>query len=111
LGIEEREAGVVVVDDALESFYDAAEKFGDFATGDEDVVDFEKDLEVVAFAGELGLIGLGSLEIEGIVDGDGDLAGDALHELEFGVGDALGDEAAETHSADAVLGGGERKNR
>jgi hypothetical protein len=111
LGIEEREAGVVVVDDALESFYDAAEKFGDFAAGDEDVVDFEENLETVAFARELSLIGLGGLKIEGIVDGDGYLAGDSLHELEFGIGDALGDEAAEAHGAEAVLGGGERKDR
>jgi len=38
LGIEEREAGVVVVDDALQSFDDAAEKFGEFAAGDQDIV-------------------------------------------------------------------------
>jgi hypothetical protein len=111
LGIEEREAGVVMVDDALESFYDAAEKFGDFAAGDKDIVDFEKNLEAIAFASELRLIGLGSLEIEGVVNGDGDLAGDALHELELGVSDALGDEAAKAHGTEAVLSGGERKNR
>jgi len=110
LGVAERETGVVVVDDALESLYDAAEKFGDFATGDEDIVDFEENLEAIALASELRLIGLGSLKIKGIIDGNGYLAGDALHELEFGVGDALGDEAAEAHGAEAMLGSGERKN-
>src|SRR2546425_2133685 len=90
LGIEERQAGVVVVNDALQSVDDAAEKFGEFAAGDQDVVDFEKNLEAVALAGELRLVGLGSFEIEGVIDGDGDLAGDGLHELEVGVGGVLG---------------------
>ena len=33
--------------------------------------------------GELRLISLRGFEIERVVDGDGDLAGDALHEGEF----------------------------
>jgi len=110
LRIEKREAGVVMVNDALESVDDAAEEFGKFAAGDEEIVDFEKNLEPVALAGELRLKGLGSCEIEGVIYGDGDLAGDALHELELGVGDALGNQAAEAHGAEAVLGGGEGKN-
>jgi hypothetical protein len=59
----------------------------------------------------LRLIGLGSREIQGVIDSNGHLAGDALHELQFRVSDALGDQPAETHGAEAVLGGGERKNR
>src|SRR5207249_5095569 len=43
LGIEEREAGVVVVNDALESLDDAAEKFREFSAGDQEIVDFEKN--------------------------------------------------------------------
>ncbi len=109
--VEEREAGVVVVDDALESVDDAAEKFREFAADDQEIVDFEKNLEAVTLAGELRLIGLGSLKIEGVIDRDGHLAGDALHELEFGVGDALGNDAAEAHRAETALSGGERKNR
>src|SRR5229473_3238503 len=90
-GIEEREAGVVMVNDALESLDDAPEEFRNFTAGDQDVVDFEKNLEAVALARELRLIGLGSLKIEGVIDCDGDLAGDALHELrvtsfQFGIG-------------------------
>jgi len=38
--IEQREAGVVMVNDALESVDDAAEKFGEFAAGDQEIVDF-----------------------------------------------------------------------
>ena len=111
LGIEEREAGVVVVDDALQSFDDAAEKVGEFAAGDQDIVDFEKNPEAVALACELRLIGLGSLEIKGIIDGNGHLAGDALHELQLGVRNALRDQTAETHGAESALGGRERKDR
>ena len=111
LGIEEREAGVVVVNDALESLDDAAEKFREFSAGDQEIVDFEKNLQAVALARELGLVGLGSREIKGIINSDGYLAGDALHELQLGVCDALGDQTAETHGAEAMLGGGEGKNR
>ncbi len=111
LGVEEREAGVVVVDDALESVDDAAEKFREFAADDQEIVDFEKNLEAVTLAGELRLIGLGSREIQGVINSNGDLAGDALHELQLGLRDALGNQTAETHRAEAVLGSGERKNR
>jgi len=111
LGIEEREAGVVVVNDALEGVDDAAEKFGEFAAGDQKVVDFEKNLEAVALARELRLVGLGGREIQGVINGHGHLAGDALHELQLGVCDALRGKTAETHGAEAVLGGGQRKNR
>src|SRR6266550_2250823 len=111
LGIEEREAGVVVVNDALESVDDASEKFGEFTADNQEVINFEKNLEAVALARELRLVGLGSSEIDGIVNGDGDLAGDALHELQLGVGDALRHQTAETHGAEAVLGSGKGKNR
>jgi len=66
LGVEEREAGVVVVNDALESVDDAAEKFREFAADDQEIVDFEKNLEAVTLAGELRLIGLGSREIQAL---------------------------------------------
>ena len=112
-GIEQGEAGVVVMNDALERGDDAAEEFVGFEAGDEDVVDFEKDAEAIAFTGELRLIGLSVFEIERVVHGDGDLAGDALHEGELAVfsGDAARDEAAETHGAEAALRGGERYER
>jgi hypothetical protein len=111
LGIEKREAGVVVMNDALQGLDDTAEKFGKFAAGDEDVVDFEKNLEAVALACELRLIGLRSRKVQGIVHSDSDLAGNALHKLQRGVRDALRNQTAEAHGAEAVLGGGERKNR
>jgi len=57
------------------------------------------------------LISLGSLEIKGIIDRNGHLAGDALHELQLGVRNALRDQTAETHGAEAALGGRERKDR
>src|SRR6266700_2209248 len=49
--------------------------------------------------------------IERVIDSHGDLAGDALHELQLGVRDALRDHAAETHRADPALRRGERENR
>ena len=100
-----------MMDDALEGGDDAAEHFGEFAAGDEDIVDLEKDLQAVALAGKLRLVGLGSFEIEGIVRGNGDLAGDTLHELKLGVRDALRNDAAETHGAKAALRRGQRNNR
>ncbi len=59
------------------------------------------------------MIGLRSFEIERVVYGDGDLAGDALHEGEFAVvfGDAARNDAAETHGAETALRGGERDER
>ncbi len=97
-----------MVNDALEGFDDAAEKFGEFAAGNQDIVDFEKNLEAVALACKLRLIGLGSFKIQGVIDGDGDLAGHTLHELEFGIGDALRNNAAKAHRAETALSGGER---
>ncbi len=68
-------------------------------------------METVALACQLRLISLGSLEIKGIINGHGHLAGDTLHKLQLGVGDPLRDQTAETHGAEAVLGGRERKDR
>ena len=80
-GIEEREAGVVMVNDAFEGGNDAAENFGDLAADHQNVVNLQENAQAVAFAGKLRLVGLRILEIERVVDGHGDLAGDALHEL------------------------------
>jgi len=89
-GIEEREAGVVVKNDALQSGDNAAEDFREFTAGDENVVDLEKDLQAVTLVGELCLLSLRSFEVERVVHGDGNEAGDPLHELNFGVRNALG---------------------
>ena len=51
------------------------------------------------------------LKIERVINGHGDLAGDALHELQLGVREALRRHAAEAHGADAALRRGQRKNR
>jgi hypothetical protein len=111
LRIEQREAGVVMMNDALESVDDAAEKFGEFAAGDQEIVDFENNLEAVALARELRLISLGRCRIERIVNGYSHLASNALHELHLGVRDLLRHHAAEAHRAEPALRGGERKNR
>ena len=87
--VEEREASVVVMNDALQSGNDATEQFGQLKAGDQDIVDIQQDAETVAFVGELGLISLRGFEVQRVVDGHGHLAGDALHELQFAFGDAL----------------------
>ena len=92
-----------MVDDAFERGNDAREKLGEFAAGDENVVDFEKHAEAVAFARELLLIGLRSFEVEGVVHCDSHLAGNALHELQLGVSDAVRNHAAEAHGAKPML--------
>ena len=109
-GIKEREAGVVVVNDALERGNDAAKNFGDLAADHENVVDLQKHAQAVALAGELRLVSLRILKIKRVIDGYGDLAGDALHKLQLGVRDALGNHAAKPHRADAALRRGERKD-
>ena len=43
------------------------------------------------------------MEIERVIDGHGNLAGHALQELNFGIGDALRNQTAETHRAQAAL--------
>lgn len=110
-GFAKSETRVVMMNDFLKRRDDAAEKVGKLTGGDEHVVHLEKDLEAVALAGELDLVGLGSLVIERVINGDGNLAADTLHELKFGIGDALRDEAPESHGAEAVLRGGERNHR
>ena len=47
-----------MMDNALKGSDDATEKFGEFAAGNQDVVDFEKNLEAITFAGELLLVSL-----------------------------------------------------
>ncbi len=105
-GIEKSQAGEVVEDDALEGGDNVAKEIGQLTAGDQKVVDLEKNLETVALAGELLLICLRRFVIEGVVYGNSDLRGDALHELELRIGDALRREAAKTHSAEAALRGG-----
>lgn len=108
--IEEREAGVIVVKRGLERRDDAPEESVGVARGDEQIVDLQENLQAVAFVGELLLRGFGGLEVKGIVDSDGDLSGDALHEVDLGRSDSLRNVAAETESAESMLRGGERKN-
>src|SRR5207245_5184441 len=109
--VEERQAGVIVMNDALERGNDAAKNFGDLSADYQNGVDLEENAQAVTLAGELRLVGLGIFEIERVIDGHRDLAGDALHELQLGVRDALRGHAAEAHRADAALRGGQRKNR
>ena len=56
---------------------------GKLARGNEHVVNLEQDLQPVALAGKLDLISLRSFVIERVIDGHGNLAADALHELQF----------------------------
>ena len=78
--IEKSEAGVIVVDDAFQSGDDAAKHFRKFAGGDEDVVDFQEDTEAVALKRQLFLVSLRAFEIERVIHGDGNQAGDAGRE-------------------------------
>src|SRR5208283_6150935 len=66
-GIEKREAGVIVAKHGLERRDDALEESVGIARGDEEIVDLQKNLQAIAFAGELLLRGFGGLEVEGIV--------------------------------------------
>ncbi len=56
------------------------------------------------------MVSLRGLEIERVINGDGNLAADALHKLKFRTGNDLGNEAAETHCAEAMLCGGKRNH-
>lgn len=109
-GVEESKAGVVVVDDRLQGGDDAIEDGGDIASAHQKIIDFEEDAEAVAFEGKLLLIGLRGLKVDGIVDGNGHLSGNALHETKFDFGHALGDVPAKHQSAKAMLRGGERND-
>jgi len=108
--IEQGQAGVVVLDDGLQRRNDTVEERGDIPGGDEKVVDLKEDLQAVAFARELLLVSLSGLEVDGVVNGNGGLRGDALHEDDFGVGDALRSITAEAEGAEAMLRGGEGQN-
>ena len=106
--VEEREAGVIVRDNGPERRNDAAKKSFDIASADEEIVDFEQDLQAIALKSELLLISLGGFKVERVVNGDGDLRGNALHEFDFGVAHAMRNVAAETDGAEAMLRGGQR---
>src|SRR5438132_9262780 len=99
------------MNDAFERRNDAAKNFRDLAADHKNIVDLQENAQAVAFAGELRLVGLRVLEIERVIDGHGDLAGDALHELQLRVRNSLRGHAAEAHRADAALSRGQRKNR
>jgi CDI toxin RNase A-like protein len=108
--IQQREAGVVMLNHGFERRDDTFEESGDVAGADQEIVDFEKHTKAVALAGELALVGLGVFEINGVVDGHGNLGGNALHEFDFRVADALWDEAAKTQGPETMLRGGQGNN-
>ena len=56
IGIEKRETGVVVVNDAFERGDDAAKNFTDLAADHQNIVDLQKNAQTVALAGELRLV-------------------------------------------------------
>ena len=109
--IEQREAGVIVVQRRLERRDDALEESVGVARRDEEIVDLQQNLQTVAFARELLLRRFGGLEVQGIVDSDRHLSGDALHKVDLVLRDSLRNIAAEAESAKAMLRGGERKDR
>jgi len=94
----------------LEGRDDAIEERGDIAGAEEDVIDGEEGLQAVAFTGELLLIGLGGLQVDDVVHGDGDLRGHTLYELNFHFSHALRHITPKTDGAEAVLRGGQRHN-
>jgi len=100
-----------VAKNRLERRDDALKESVGVARGDEEIIDLEENLQTVAFTSELLLIGFGGLEVEGIVDSDGDMSGDALHEVDLRLSDSLGNIAAKAESAEAMLRSGEREDR
>src|SRR5579883_1573643 len=110
-GIEQGQAGVVVLEHGLEGRDDALEDRGGITSADEEIVDIEENLQAITFTGQLLLIGFGSFEIKGVVDRDGNLGGDALHELDFQFADALRHEASKDQGAEPMMGSGKRENR
>ena len=61
--------------------------------------------------GELGLIGLRGFQVQRIVNGHGNLAGDSLHELELAFGDALRNQTPKAHGPQPALCSGQWKQR
>src|SRR5207253_10608661 len=64
VGIEKRQAGVIVMNDTLECGNDTSKNFRDLAADHQNVVDLQENAQAVALAGELRLVGLRILEIE-----------------------------------------------
>ena len=109
-GVEESEAGVVMLQNGLECRNNPFEESRDIPRADEKIVDFEKNLEAIAFARELLLGGLCGFGVDGVIHGHGDLGADALHEFDFDFGHTLGNIAAEAHGAEAMLRGSQRND-
>src|SRR5260370_22533189 len=80
-GVEKREAGEVVMNDALEGGNDATENLADLAADHQNIVDLQKNAQAGALAGELRFFGPRNLENEGGVGGPGKLNGDAPPEF------------------------------
>ena len=73
--------------------------------GDHGVVDFEQRAQPVALALQLFLVGARGFVVEGVIHGDGHLAGHLLHEFDVFGRVGVGLERAEAQSAQVALRG------
>jgi hypothetical protein len=97
-----------VVHDAAQAAGDSVEELPLIEGGNDGVVDFEQQAQTIAVARELLLVDLGPFEIERVVHGQGHLAGNLLHEIDFGRGRSGKAQPCRRPGSEAVLGGGER---
>ena len=79
----QHEAAAVVLNHFLQRRADRREHVVHVQVRDDGVVHFEEQPESVALARELQLRGAGALLVQDVVDRDGDLLGDFLHEGDF----------------------------
>ncbi len=110
-GVEQRQAGVIVLKNGFDRGNDTFKNGGGIAGADQEIVDFEEDLQTVAFARQLLLVGFRGFEIQGVIHRHCHLRGHAPHELDFSFADALRDVTSKNHGAQPMMGGCQRKNR
>ena len=103
---EKREAGVLVVHHPFERGGDSLEQIVQVEVGDHGVGHFQQHAQAVALPAQLLLVGLGVLEIEGIVHGQRHLGGDAPEEFQIVQGIRSQPDASEAQHTHPAMGRG-----
>ena len=110
-GIEQRQAGIVMVNHPLQCGHDSPKQLWKLQTVDQHIVHFQQNAQPVALPCQLRLVSLRGFQVQRVVHRYRNLAGHPLHELQLTVGNALRRQTPESHRSHAPLRRGQRYHR
>ena len=108
-GLKQREARVFMMNHAAKRRGDGVQEVVQVELGNHGVIHFQQHAQPVALPRQLPLVGLRALEIQHVVDGDGDLPRHLLQERDFALGMLVRRAPPETHHAQPALRRGQRQ--